>query len=299
MGRGKIEIKRIENANSRQVTFSKRRAGLLKKAQELAILCDAEVAVIIFSNTGKLFEFSSAGMGLTLARYNKCSDSSEASFVEYKEECDTNCSSVLEQVNTNCSSVQEQTQESKEVDILKEEITKLKIKQLYVLFTGDRNQISNAKQFQLLGKDLTSMSLKELQHLEEQLNEGLLSVKQRKEQLLVDQIEQSKVQEQKTMLENETLRKQANRILLKNNLLFMVLSFGGDLTFDVAGFLVNMKLQVEELRSFLPLSEHSGSAYLEFYPVEKNTSLVKHSAVSPDMVHNWEVDLQLGYFSYM
>lgn len=61
MGRGKIEIKRIENANSRQVTFSKRRTGLLKKAQELAILCDAEVAVIIFSNTGKLFEFSSSG----------------------------------------------------------------------------------------------------------------------------------------------------------------------------------------------------------------------------------------------
>lgn len=61
MGRGKIEIKRIENANSRQVTFSKRRTGLLKKAQELAILCDAEVAVIVFSNTGKLFEFSSSG----------------------------------------------------------------------------------------------------------------------------------------------------------------------------------------------------------------------------------------------
>lgn len=61
MGRGKIEIKRIENANSRQVTFSKRRNGLLKKAQELSILCDAEVAVIIFSNTGKLFEFSSSG----------------------------------------------------------------------------------------------------------------------------------------------------------------------------------------------------------------------------------------------
>lgn len=61
MGRGKIEIKRIENSNSRQVTFSKRRTGLLKKAQELAILCDAEVAVIIFSNTGKLFEFSSSG----------------------------------------------------------------------------------------------------------------------------------------------------------------------------------------------------------------------------------------------
>ncbi|XP_010558910.1 PREDICTED: agamous-like MADS-box protein AGL15 [Tarenaya hassleriana] len=61
MGRGKIEIKRIENANNRQVTFSKRRAGLLKKAHELAVLCDAEVAVIVFSNSGKLFEFASSG----------------------------------------------------------------------------------------------------------------------------------------------------------------------------------------------------------------------------------------------
>lgn len=61
MGRGKIEIKRIENANSRQVTFSKRRAGLLKKAHELSVLCDAEVAVIVFSKSGKLFEFSSTG----------------------------------------------------------------------------------------------------------------------------------------------------------------------------------------------------------------------------------------------
>ncbi|GFP84268.1 agamous-like mads-box protein agl15 [Phtheirospermum japonicum] len=60
MGRGKIEIKKIENANSRQVTFSKRRMGLFKKAKELAILCDADVAVIIFSNTGKLFEYSNS-----------------------------------------------------------------------------------------------------------------------------------------------------------------------------------------------------------------------------------------------
>lgn len=60
MGRGKIEIKKIENVNSRQVTFSKRRAGLFKKANELAVLCEAEVAVIIFSNTGKLFEFANS-----------------------------------------------------------------------------------------------------------------------------------------------------------------------------------------------------------------------------------------------
>lgn len=60
MGRGKIEIKKIENVNSRQVTFSKRRAGLFKKANELAVLCEAELAVIIFSNTGKLFDFASS-----------------------------------------------------------------------------------------------------------------------------------------------------------------------------------------------------------------------------------------------
>ncbi|KAG2696082.1 hypothetical protein I3760_07G041900 [Carya illinoinensis] len=59
MGRGKIAIQRIDNSTSRQVTFSKRRKGLIKKAKELAILCDAEVSVVIFSSTGKLYEFSS------------------------------------------------------------------------------------------------------------------------------------------------------------------------------------------------------------------------------------------------
>ena len=58
MGRGKIEIKRIDNATSRQVTFSKRRSGLFKKAKELAILCDAEVGLIVFSSTGRLYDFT-------------------------------------------------------------------------------------------------------------------------------------------------------------------------------------------------------------------------------------------------
>ena len=59
MGRGKVELKRIENKINRQVTFAKRRNGLLKKAYELSVLCDAEVALIIFSNRGKLYEFCS------------------------------------------------------------------------------------------------------------------------------------------------------------------------------------------------------------------------------------------------
>nr|BCL01226.1 FLC-like MADS-box protein [Gentiana triflora] len=59
MGRRKVEIKRIEDSNRRQVTFSKRRSGLMKKAKELAVLCDVDVAVVVFSNRGKLYDFSS------------------------------------------------------------------------------------------------------------------------------------------------------------------------------------------------------------------------------------------------
>lgn len=58
MARERIRIQKIENASARHVTFSKRRRGLFKKAEELSVLCDADIAVIIFSPAGKLFEFS-------------------------------------------------------------------------------------------------------------------------------------------------------------------------------------------------------------------------------------------------
>ncbi|KAJ9567989.1 hypothetical protein OSB04_003955 [Centaurea solstitialis] len=58
MGRGKIEIKRIENNTNRQVTFCKRRNGLLKKAYELSVLCDAEITLIVFSSRGRVYEYA-------------------------------------------------------------------------------------------------------------------------------------------------------------------------------------------------------------------------------------------------
>ncbi|KAF3785797.1 MADS-box transcription factor 29 [Nymphaea thermarum] len=75
MGRGKIEIKRIENATNRQVTFSKRRGGLLKKAHELAVLCDAQIGLIIFSSSGKMFEYCSphSSMRQIIDRFKKAS----------------------------------------------------------------------------------------------------------------------------------------------------------------------------------------------------------------------------------
>lgn len=59
MGRGKIVIKKIENPTNRQVTYSKRRTGIMKKAKELTVLCDAQVSIIMFSSTGKLSEYCS------------------------------------------------------------------------------------------------------------------------------------------------------------------------------------------------------------------------------------------------
>ncbi|XP_022543288.1 protein MADS AFFECTING FLOWERING 5-like isoform X2 [Brassica napus] len=59
MGRRKVEIKRIENKSSRQVTFCKRRNGLIEKARQLSVLCGSSVAVLIVSSTGKVYSSSS------------------------------------------------------------------------------------------------------------------------------------------------------------------------------------------------------------------------------------------------
>ncbi|KAF3500212.1 hypothetical protein F2Q69_00045114 [Brassica cretica] len=59
MGRKKLEIKPIENKSSRQVTFSKRRNGLIEKARQLSVLCDASVALLVVSASRKLYSFSS------------------------------------------------------------------------------------------------------------------------------------------------------------------------------------------------------------------------------------------------
>ncbi|GAB2289808.1 Agamous-like MADS-box protein mads9 [Dionaea muscipula] len=59
MGRGKIEIKRIENSNNRHVTYSKRKSGIIKKAKEITVLCDAKVSLVIFASSGKMHEYCS------------------------------------------------------------------------------------------------------------------------------------------------------------------------------------------------------------------------------------------------
>lgn len=72
-------MRRIEDKSSRQVTFSKRRGGLMKKARQLAVLCDCDIAVIIFSGRGKLYDFcSSNSLEQILEKYHRSCLDAEA-----------------------------------------------------------------------------------------------------------------------------------------------------------------------------------------------------------------------------
>lgn len=108
MGRRRIELRRIDNASTRRVTFSTRRNGLLKKAYELSVLCDAEVAVIVFSSHGKLYEFGSMR---TIERY-KITGIKDAGWMQITEPSLERCGNDI-------------TKLKKEIDILTNKSRKL------------------------------------------------------------------------------------------------------------------------------------------------------------------------------
>ncbi|XP_070047889.1 MADS-box protein SOC1-like isoform X1 [Nicotiana tomentosiformis] len=150
MVRGKTQIKRIENATSRQVTFSKRRSGLLKKAFELSVLCDAEVSLMVFSQKGKLYEFSSSSTNKTIERYQKNDKNLRHDKI------------LLEQTTEH----------------LKEEVATMSRK---------LELLENSKR-RILGEDLDTCSIDELEKVEEQLDRSLRNIRARKNQLLREQI---------------------------------------------------------------------------------------------------------------
>ncbi|XP_057991304.1 MADS-box transcription factor 23 isoform X3 [Hevea brasiliensis] len=177
MGRGKIAIRRIDNSTSRQVTFSKRRNGLLKKAKELAILCDAEVGVVIFSSTGKLYDFSSTSMKSVIERYNKS-----------KEE--------HQQMGNPIS----------EVKFWQREAAML------------RQQLQNLQENhrQMMGEELSGLSVKELQNLESRLEMSLRGVRMKKDQILMDEIQELNRKGNFLHQENVELCKKVNLIYQAN-----------------------------------------------------------------------------------
>ncbi|KAL1212761.1 Agamous-like MADS-box protein AGL16 [Cardamine amara subsp. amara] len=171
MGRGKVVIKRIDNSTSRQVTFSKRRNGLFNKAKELSILCDAQVGVIIFSSTGKLYDFSSSSMKSVIERYNDAkgetdSESYPASEIMFRQ---------------------------KEAAILKQ--------QLHSLQENHR---------QMMGEELSGLSIVDLQNLENQLELSLRGVRMKKDQMLLKEIQELNREGNLLHQENLNLHKKVN-----------------------------------------------------------------------------------------
>ena len=78
MGRKKIQISKITDERNRQVTFTKRKFGLMKKAYELSVLCDCEIALIIFNSSNKLFQYASTDMDKILLKYTEYNEPHES-----------------------------------------------------------------------------------------------------------------------------------------------------------------------------------------------------------------------------
>ncbi|OBZ91843.1 Myocyte-specific enhancer factor 2D [Choanephora cucurbitarum] len=78
MGRKKIKIQPIKDDRNRQVTFLKRKHGLMKKAYELSVLCDCEIALIIFNNSGKLVQYASTDIDKILMKYTEYNEPHES-----------------------------------------------------------------------------------------------------------------------------------------------------------------------------------------------------------------------------
>ncbi|XP_059301640.1 MADS-box protein SOC1-like isoform X3 [Lycium ferocissimum] len=175
MVRGKTQMRRIENTTSRQVTFSKRRNGLLKKAFELSVLCDAEVGLIIFSPRAKLYEFSSSSMQEIIERHQK---------------------------HTKDDQGEKPAVEQNSMQNLKHETASL-MKKIELLETSKRK---------LLGESLGSCSLEELQRMEHQLERSVNIIRARKMQVYREQIERLKDNVKDLASENVMLLEKVKKI---------------------------------------------------------------------------------------
>ncbi|KAI7725335.1 hypothetical protein M8C21_029683 [Ambrosia artemisiifolia] len=168
MGRGKVELKRIENKINRQVTFSKRRNGLLKKAYEISVLCDAEVALIIFSSSGKLYEFCSGpSMYQTIESYHRCNYGTlESNHQDQDAE----------------NSYQEYLKLKAKVDVLQQ------------------------SQRRCLGEELERLGLNDIDQLECQMDSTLKQVRLTKTKHMLDQVSDLQHKEQSLLEANKALK---------------------------------------------------------------------------------------------
>ncbi|XP_019431078.1 PREDICTED: floral homeotic protein PMADS 2-like isoform X1 [Lupinus angustifolius] len=159
MGRGKIEIKRIENTSNRQVTYSKRKNGILKKAKEITVLCDAQISLIIFGSSGKLHEYISPSTTLidVLDKYQRASGKT---LWDAKHE---NLSNEIDRVKKENDSMQIELRH-----LEGEDISSLNYKELIALENALENGLKDVRQKQM---EVHSMFKRNSRILEEQNKE--------------------------------------------------------------------------------------------------------------------------------
>ncbi|KAL3511456.1 hypothetical protein ACH5RR_030857 [Cinchona calisaya] len=186
MGRRKVEIKKIEDKSSRQVTFSKRRKGMMKKAQELSVLCDVDVAVLVFSTRGKLYDFCSTNsLAKILERYHSYTGAAEQAYTGTGTagQCSFRCGNFLT------------------------------IQKLLEKVGRDLDE-----------PDVNNLNLRDILHLEEQLEDALILTRSRKTHLLMESITGLSEMEKMLRQENKLLQDKIAGSKQKRN--DMILEFG-------------------------------------------------------------------------
>ncbi|KAL6652685.1 hypothetical protein ACP70R_011610 [Stipagrostis hirtigluma subsp. patula] len=160
MARGKVQMRRIENPVHRQVTFCKRRMGLLKKAKELSVLCDADIGVIVFSPHGKIYDLATNG----------------------------NMQGLIERYKSTYTEMQGESSERNKTRITA-------IQQEVLELTHEIGLLQKGLRYMHGEKDISHMNLDELQALESNLEIWVHTIRTEKMQIMCREIEMLRNQE--------------------------------------------------------------------------------------------------------
>ncbi|MCL7039323.1 hypothetical protein MKW94_015403 [Papaver nudicaule] len=163
-------IQKLENEKRREITLGKRKNSLLRKAQELSVLCDAEVAAIVISESGS-------------TTYGYANPSVESIADRYKKAC-------AESSSTICSS-------QANTEFYQREATKLR-RQIELLEQSNRH---------LKGEALSSLSIKELKQLEGRVEKSISQIQSKKYELWL--AETQYMQKKQTDMQNDRIYLQA------------------------------------------------------------------------------------------
>ncbi|XP_056163254.1 MADS-box transcription factor 23-like isoform X1 [Syzygium oleosum] len=191
------------------ITFAKRRNSLMKKARDLSRLCDAEVGIIIFSCTGQLHEYSSSSMDSVIERYN----------------------------NLKREAQPELDQPPVDAKVLEEEIANL------------NRQLQGLQEYhrQLMGEDISGLSVKDIQNLENQLEISLSTIRLQKEQIMTDQINELHRKRNLIHQKNIELQEKVNLIDKENaEFLEKVLIMEGNSSSEVSRYHVSYGINTRD-----------------------------------------------------